>query len=68
LVEALPEWTDEHSRCRSTTSTAAAERTPQQDGENVGEFQRLTGCLNVLIAEIGRMGHRMSGREILNGF
>lgn len=40
----------------------------EQRKAKIGEFQRLTNCLNVLIAEIGRMGHRMSRREILNGF
>ena len=40
----------------------------EQRRNRLGEFQRLAGCLNVLIAEIGRMGHRMSRREILDGF
>lgn len=40
----------------------------EQRQSRLGEFQRLTSCLNVLIAEIGRIGHRMSRREILDGF
>jgi len=40
----------------------------EQRRGRVGEFQRLAGCLNVLIAEIGRIGHRMSRQEILDGF
>ena len=40
----------------------------EQRKAKVGEFQRLAGCLDLLIAEIGRVGHRMGRREILGGF
>ena len=40
----------------------------EQRRSRVGEFQRLTACLNLLVSEIGRMGYQMSGAEILEGF
>ena len=40
----------------------------ERQRSRVGEFQRLTACLNVLIEEIRKLGCRMSRAEILEGF
>jgi len=40
----------------------------EQRKAKVGEFQRLAGCLDLLIEEIKGMGYPMSSWEIRNGF
>ena len=40
----------------------------EQRRRRLGEFQRLAGCLNLLIEEIRGLGYPMSGAEILEGF
>lgn len=40
----------------------------EQRKAKIGEFQRLAGCLNLLIEEIKGLGYSMSPEEIRNGF
>ena len=40
----------------------------EQRRSRLGEFQRLAGCLNLLIEEIRKLGCRMDSEQILEGF